>query len=591
MILKDHNYYRKKTAENQTTWFTTNVYSMVRKLSRISFTTPLFIGFIGILIAASYSLVVYSGYVINNEGTTLTVYENIKASIHEIHASTIQYVVSGDKKLEEKINELTGAIWWFNTLLRDGGDFNGKMITAAQGAAVRINKDATDKYYLYTVVLGELKSMPLIISDSAAEFNEILPGSISVSEDSIVAVSDTVHSARINPEIYGKLDQLTTLKDELTDLYQVGYYVYDNIFREKQKLIRIGIFVALSLSVLSLVLTYIFVLKGMIIKPLKKISDFSKEVAKGDVSASLAVENDSNEIGELSTSINNVIERFRDASRFAADIGSGRFESDFKPASEKDELGIALSGMRDSLKKIAAEDKKRNWSTEGYARFGELIRNEGDSLEEMGYQVISSLVKYLKACQGALFILEEEDGAGMLAMKGCYAYERRKYLTRKLLPGEGFVGQCFLEKDIVYLTNIPPDYIKITSGLGGARPGSLLVSPLMINEEALGVIEIASFNQFENHEIEFVRKVSETIAAAVSSLRISERTNRLLAESQSLTTQMKSQEEEMRQNVEELMATQEEMARKQQELISMKEEMEKELLKKEEIIQRLVSKP
>lgn len=98
--------------------------------------------------------------------------------------------------------------------------------------------------------------------------------------------------------------------------------------------------------------------------------------------------------------------------------------------------------------------------------------------------------------------------------------------------------------------------------MGGSNPKSILIVPLKVEEEVLGVIEIASFNPFEKHEIEFVEKIGQNIASTLASVRISERTAQLLEKTQQQAEEMAAQEEEMRQNMEELQATQEEAARK-----------------------------
>ncbi|NJM24892.1 MAG: GAF domain-containing protein, partial [Bacteroidia bacterium] len=130
------------------------------------------------------------------------------------------------------------------------------------------------------------------------------------------------------------------------------------------------------------------------------------------------------------------------------------------------------------------------------------------------------------------------------------------------------------EKEMTYLTNVPNDYIQISSGLGEALPSCVVILPLKLNEEVFGIIELALFKQLESHEIEFLQRVCDTIAAALSTAKVNTRTQRLLVQTRHQTMELQNQEEEMRQNVEELSATQEELVRKETEYVKRIKELE-----------------
>src|SRR5260221_2604260 len=150
-----------------------------------------------------------------------------------------------------------------------------------------------------------------------------------------------------------------------------------------------------------------------------------------------------------------------------------------------------------------------------------------------------------------------------MSMVSCYAWDKKKFITQKIHLGEGLAGQAWQEVDTIYLTDIPQNYIRITSGLGDANPNAILIVPLKVNDQIFGAVEIATFGAFKDFEMEFVKRIAESIASTISSVKINARTQRLLSESQQMTEEMRAQEEEIRQNMEELQATQEEMQRGQ----------------------------
>jgi PAS domain S-box-containing protein len=310
-----------------------------------------------------------------------------------------------------------------------------------------------------------------------------------------------------------------------------------------------------------------FLIVRSITSPISYIKDVVVKLGRGELVEDKGRKFSNDEIGEMAVAMENLVTGLKGTTTFAENIGNGKYDSEFQPLSEHDVLGNALLNMRQNLARVAEEDKTRNWATEGMAKFGEILRSNTNDVQKLSDEIISNLVKYLKANQGALYIIDDTTEAEepTMSMTACYAWDKKKYLNQKIHRGEGLAGQCWQEMDVIYLTDVPQNYIRITSGLGDANPNCILIVPLKVNDQIFGVVELASFNTLKEFEIDFVQKIAESIASTISSVKINARTQRLLEESQQMTEQMRAQEEEMRQNMEELQATQEEMQRGQSE--------------------------
>ena len=270
--------------------------------------------------------------------------------------------------------------------------------------------------------------------------------------------------------------------------------------------------------------------------------------------------------------INNLQTRISHATEFVKEIEAGNLKVTYSVADEQasldNNLRIALLSMRDQMQKIALEEQERSWSTTGLTKFIEILRSNDQGIQQLSDRIISSLVKYMKANQGGLFIATQTDEREETVIKlaACYAYNRKKYRQKEIAVGEGLVGQVYLEKKIINLTEIPDNYVEITSGLGRATPNHLLVVPLIANEVVYGVLEIASFQEFADYQITFLEKLGENIAATLANVRASADNKVLLEELKQQAEEMRATEEEMRQNMEELQATQEQQERLQNEL-------------------------
>ena len=309
--------------------------------------------------------------------------------------------------------------------------------------------------------------------------------------------------------------------------------------------------------------------------PLMEITNVLMNLKKGDIQSAKRLDFDKkDEFGDIAESANQLIDGFSNMSHFAREIGKGNLEVEYETLSDKDVLGNSILDMKSSLvvardedAKRKLEDQKVHWTNEGFAKFGEILRNNSEDNKEFYYTIISNLVRYVNANQGGLFLvnddIEEDKYIELVAM---YAYERRKYVNKRIEFGENLVGQCVLEGESIYMTEIPQNYIRVTSGLGDANPSCILLVPLVFNEQVFGVIELASFSEIEPYQKTFVEKLGESIASTISTYKINLRTVKLLNDSKLQSEELAAQEEEIRQNMEELQTTQEESARREAEM-------------------------
>lgn len=259
--------------------------------------------------------------------------------------------------------------------------------------------------------------------------------------------------------------------------------------------------------------------------------------------------------------------------QFAKAIGEGNYYSEFKVVSPDDILGNSLLIMRNNLLKNYQKEAEQSWIAEGKDQISNILRRY-NKIEELAYEVIVKLIQYINAIQGAFYIYDDEKNK--IINVATYAYNRKKYLKQEFSIGEGLIGECAFEMDIIYRTEIPDDYVTITSGiLGDKKPKSLLIVPLISDEKLQGILEFASLqDEIPELTITFMRELGEIIARTIFNLKVNERTERLLRESQKMTEELQENEEQLRQNAEEMRATQEELRRSNEQLEKQIQEVE-----------------
>lgn len=355
-------------------------------------------------------------------------------------------------------------------------------------------------------------------------------------------------------------------------------------------------FILLVFANLIILTVFWIALQHYLFNPLIHLADASLLISKGKLDTELEIKS-LDELGSIAIATENLADSIRKAREFTKSIGEGNYNFnnlEIHNNGHDDSLFISLLSMRNQLKESAESDNKRNWTAKGMAEFTEILRTNFTDIQKLSQRIINGIVRYLEASQGAVFVLNDEDNKNIfLEMTACYAYKEEDFKQKKVIIendfGEGLVGQAYLEKEIIYLTEVPTEYMQIASGLGEGDARSILIVPLELNGKIEGVIEIATLNQFEQYKIDFVKRLAENIASAILSLKVNEHTKKLLRESQELTQKLQAQEEEMRKNYEELQATQDMVENKNKLIEVQKQEIQKALEEQSEINETLLA--
>jgi len=228
------------------------------------------------------------------------------------------------------------------------------------------------------------------------------------------------------------------------------------------------------------------------------------------------------------------------------------------PEMLQSELGQALKLIHLNINSNRRKEREVTWITEGKEIISRVLRLH-NQLDELSCQILKSLSKYIGAIQGAVYLFDEEQQE--LRNIAVLAYNRRKYTDQRFRMGEGLVGQCAYEMDYIYRTEIPDDYVTITSGiLGDQKPKSILLVPLITNDALQGIVEFAFLEpKITRITIQFMLELGEIIAQTFFNLRVNEKTHTLLEESREMTAALQKNEQILQQNAEEMKDTQEQL--------------------------------
>ena len=220
---------------------------------------------------------------------------------------------------------------------------------------------------------------------------------------------------------------------------------------------------------------------------------------------------------------------------------------------EVEALKDTINQMITNLRETTLRNQEQDWLKSNLAKFTQMLQGQKD-LNTVTKRILSELAQVVSAHYGAFYILKQDDESANVKLKlyAAYAYKSEKNIPKEFAIGEGLVGQCAFEKERIIISNVPGDYIKISSGLGRSKPSNLIVLPVLFENSVKAVIELASLDAFSENHLDFLTQLTESIGIVLNTIETNTRTEELLAQSQSLAGELKIQQEELRRTNDEL---------------------------------------
>jgi CheY-like chemotaxis protein/HAMP domain-containing protein/GAF domain-containing protein len=310
----------------------------------------------------------------------------------------------------------------------------------------------------------------------------------------------------------------------------------------------------------------VLALKNTINTLVDQLSSFAAEVTRvakevgteGILGGQANVEGVSGVWKDLTDNVNQMAASLTTQVRAIADVSTAVTQGDLtrqvavEAKGEVDALKQNINQMIDNLRGTTDRNAEQDWLNSNLARFSGMMQGERD-LQAVSRLIMSELTPLVGAGYGAFFLVHEaEDEEPELRLLASYGYKERKRVSSRFKLGESLVGQAALERQSIVVTEPPDDYVKISSGLGQATPRSLIVMPVLFEDQVMAVIELASFERFSEVQRAFLDQLGETIGIVINTIQATMRTEELLRQSQALTLELQERSEELQSQQEEL---------------------------------------
>src|SRR5215207_684064 len=238
-------------------------------------------------------------------------------------------------------------------------------------------------------------------------------------------------------------------------------------------------------------------------------------------------------------------------------------------AALKDNINEMIRNLKDTTLKNAEQD----WLKTNLAKFSRMLQGERD-LATVSNLIMSELAPLVNAQYGVFYVTKREEEETKLELVASYGAENQDQLKPRFSLREGLIGQAAADRRPILLKDVPPDFLRIGSGLGNAQPASVSILPALFEDEVKAVIELASFNEFNETHQSFLDQLMESVGIVLNTIAATMRTEGLLKQSQLLTQELQARQTELTRKQQELHATNEELQEKAQLLENEKKQVE-----------------
>ncbi|ARZ72136.1 histidine kinase [Streptomyces albireticuli] len=340
-------------------------------------------------------------------------------------------------------------------------------------------------------------------------------------------------------------------------------------------------------------------LKTTINTMVDQLSSFAAEVTRvarevgseGRLGGQAEVEGVSGTWKRLTENVNELAGNLTRQVRAIAEVASAVAEGDLTrsitvdASGEVAELKDNINAMVGSLRETTQANQEQDWLKTNLARVSGLMQGHRD-LAVVAELVMDELTPLVSAQYGAFYLAEDTGQGTELVLVGSYGRPAGGGHTRFRL-GESLVGQAARSRRTIAADGVPADYVTLSSGLGHSAPGSLVVLPVLADDQVLGVIELASFTSFTPVHRAFLDQLMETVGVNVNTIVANARTDELLGESQRLATELQARSQELQVQQEELQRSNAELEEKAALLASQNRDIEAKNLQIEQARQEL----